>query len=345
MTQANFDTKHGELVIGVDEVGYGAWAGPVCVAAVLLDPNHNIIGLKDSKLITPSKREALAEQIKEKSKFSIILKGSEIIDEINVWEATKLAMKEAVQSLKITYDAILIDGNKNPQFCPKIKCVVDGDNFSPSIAAASIIAKVHRDNLMVEYGKIYEEYLFQNHKGYGTKAHMDAITRHGVTPIHRLSYKPIKLTLGKSVLLHYILPTCVIRSFFMDTFISSAIAAEETVGNAPYDGGGLMSLIPFILMFAVFYFLLIRPQMKKQKEHQEMLDALVVGERVIFAGGIIGTIVKIEEDQGIVHVELTMNVKVQALRSSISEILGKQKKDSVTSKEKKKKLSEQVTTS
>ena len=189
-------SKGYKLVCGVDEAGRGPLAGPVCAAAVILPDNCEIEGLNDSKKISEKKREALFDIIKEKAiAYSIAYGSLEEIEECNILEATYLAMNRAIEGLNTKADFALIDGNRVPKGI-KIPCetVVKGDSKSCSIAAASILAKVTRDRLMLEYDKKYPQYLFAQHKGYGTKAHYEAIKQHGVCEIHRLSF--LKNVLG-----------------------------------------------------------------------------------------------------------------------------------------------------
>ena len=189
-------SKGYKLVCGVDEAGRGPLAGPVCAAAVILPDNCEIEGLNDSKKISEKKREALFDIIKEKAiSYSIAYGSLEEIEEYNILEATYLAMNRAIEGLNTKADFALIDGNRVPKGI-KIPCetVVKGDSKSCSIAAASILAKVTRDRLMLEYDKKYPQYLFAQHKGYGTKAHYEAIKQHGVCEIHRLSF--LKNVLG-----------------------------------------------------------------------------------------------------------------------------------------------------
>ncbi len=185
-----------KFICGVDEAGRGPLAGPVCVAAVILPYDCVIEGLNDSKKISEKKREALFDIIKEKAiAYSIAFGTLEEIEEYNILEATYIAMNRAIDGLNINADFALIDGNRVPKGI-KIPCetVVKGDASSCSIAAASILAKVTRDRLLMEYDKKYPEYHFAQHKGYGTKAHYEAIKQHGVCEIHRLSF--LKNVLG-----------------------------------------------------------------------------------------------------------------------------------------------------
>ena len=185
-----------KLVCGVDEAGRGPLAGPVCAAAVILPENCEIEVLNDSKKISEKKREALFGIIKEKAiAYSIAFGTLQEIEEYNILEATYIAMNRAIDGLDKKADFALIDGNRVPKGI-KIPCetVVKGDSHSCSIAAASILAKVTRDRLMLEYDKKYPQYLFAQHKGYGTKAHYEAIRQYGVCEIHRLSF--LKNVLG-----------------------------------------------------------------------------------------------------------------------------------------------------
>ena len=178
------------LICGVDEAGRGPLAGPVCAAAVILPQDCVIEGLNDSKKLSEKKREELFPIIKEKAiAYAIAFGTVEEIEEVNILEATYLAMNRAIDSLEARADYALIDGNRVPRTI-KIPCetVVKGDSKSLSIAAASVLAKVTRDRLMLDYDKEYPEYKFAAHTGYGTKAHYEAIAQHGVCPIHRLSF-------------------------------------------------------------------------------------------------------------------------------------------------------------
>ena len=185
-----------KIVCGVDEAGRGPLAGPVCAAAVILPKNFEIEGLNDSKKISEKKREILFDIIKEKAVAYCIAFGTvEEIEEYNILEATYIAMNRAIDGLDVKPDFALIDGNRVPKgISVPCETVVKGDAKSCSIAAASILAKVTRDRLMLEYDKKYPQYLFAQHKGYGTKAHYEAIKQHGVCEIHRLSF--LKNVLG-----------------------------------------------------------------------------------------------------------------------------------------------------
>ncbi len=178
------------MICGVDEAGRGPLAGPVCAAAVILPEDTLIEGLNDSKKISEKKREQLFDIIKEKAvAYSIAFGTVEEIEEFNILEATFIAMNRAIDALDVKADYALIDGNRVPKNI-KIPCetVVKGDSKSCSVAAASILAKVTRDRLLLEYDKKYPEYKFSQHKGYGTKAHYEAIKEHGICEIHRRSF-------------------------------------------------------------------------------------------------------------------------------------------------------------
>ncbi len=185
-----------KFVCGVDEAGRGPLAGPVCAAAVILPYDCDIEGLNDSKKISEKKREILFDIIIEKAiAYSIAYGTLEEIEEYNILEATYIAMNRAIDGLSQKADFALIDGNRVPKgIAIPCETVVKGDSKSCSIAAASILAKVTRDRLMLEYDKKYPEYSFAQHKGYGTKAHYEAIKQHGVCEIHRLSF--LKNVLG-----------------------------------------------------------------------------------------------------------------------------------------------------
>ncbi len=185
-----------KYICGVDEAGRGPLAGPVCAAAVIFAEDTEIEGLNDSKKLSEKKREALYDVIKEKAlAYSIAYGTLEEIEEFNILEATFMAMNRAIDGLDIKADYALVDGNRIPKGI-KIPCetVVKGDAKSSSIAAASILAKVTRDRLLLEYDKEYPQYNFKKHKGYGTKEHTDLILQYGPSPLHRMSF--LKKLLG-----------------------------------------------------------------------------------------------------------------------------------------------------
>tara|TARA_Y100000588_G_scaffold267259_1_gene282309 strand:- start:11874 stop:12488 length:615 start_codon:yes stop_codon:yes gene_type:complete len=186
-------SKQYELVCGVDEAGAGCLSGNLVVAAVILDPDNQIEGLNDSKKLTEKKREELFPQIIEKAlEYSIISITPKEIDESNILAMRMEGMKRAVNSLK-NVEYALIDGNKLPEGLNVLAdYIVKGDAKSEGIAAASILAKVTRDRQIIEAAKLYPEYGFEKHKGYGTKAHKEALEKYGPCKIHRFSYKPVK---------------------------------------------------------------------------------------------------------------------------------------------------------
>lgn len=178
-----------QLICGVDEAGRGPLAGPVCAAAVILPPNVKIPGLDDSKRLSDKRRRELFPIIQETAiSYGIAFADHTEIDEINILQATYLAMERAINKLTVRPDFALIDGNRSKDFGLPLETVVHGDSLSASIAAASVLAKVTRDDYMLEMAKIYPHYSFEVHKGYGTKAHYESIALHGHCPIHRLSF-------------------------------------------------------------------------------------------------------------------------------------------------------------
>lgn len=182
-------------VCGIDEAGRGPLAGPVCAAAVLLLEGVVIDGLNDSKKLSEKKRELLFPVIEENAlAFGIGFADEKEIDEINILQATFLAMRRAFDAMQRRCDYVLVDGNRMPPMPVPGETVVKGDAKSPSIAAASILAKVSRDRVMLEYAKQYPEYQFEKHKGYGTKAHVEALHAFGPSPIHRRTF--LKKILG-----------------------------------------------------------------------------------------------------------------------------------------------------
>ncbi|WP_105168882.1 ribonuclease HII [Pseudoalteromonas sp. T1lg23B] len=184
-------------IAGVDEVGRGPLVGDVVTAAVILDPNNPIAGLNDSKKLTEKKRTLLAQEIKQKAlSFSIGRASVEEIDELNILHATMLAMSRAVEGLSIQPDFVFVDGNRLPKLLMPAQSVVKGDSLVAEISAASIIAKVARDQEMMELDAKYPEFGFAGHKGYPTKAHFAALEAHGITPHHRKSFKPVQRVLA-----------------------------------------------------------------------------------------------------------------------------------------------------
>lgn len=188
-----FEHKHAQegyrAICGVDEAGRGPLAGPVCAAAVILPLDIEIPGLNDSKKLSDKKRRELFPIICEKAvAYGIAFADHAEIDEINILQATYLAMERAISKLNIKADFALIDGNRAKDFGLPLETIVGGDGISASIAAASVLAKVSRDDYMLEMAGAYPQYGFEIHKGYGTKAHYEALTEHGPCPIHRMSF-------------------------------------------------------------------------------------------------------------------------------------------------------------
>ena len=178
-----------QVICGVDEAGRGPLAGPVCAAAVILPRDLQIPGLTDSKKLTDKKRRELFPVIQQQAvAFGIGLASEQEIDEINILQATFLAMQRALDQLGVKPDLALIDGNRETDFGLPVKTVVKGDSLSANIAAASILAKVTRDDLLIQLAQEYPGYGFEIHKGYGTKAHYAALTEHGASPVHRRSF-------------------------------------------------------------------------------------------------------------------------------------------------------------
>ena len=178
------------IICGVDEAGRGPLAGPVCAAAVILPEDTVIEGLDDSKKLSEKKRERLYDEITEKATAYCVAYGTlEEIESVNILEATFIAMNRAIDGLKVNPDFAIIDGNRVPKGI-KIPCatLVKGDSKSMSVAAASILAKVTRDRLMLTYDEKYPQYNFKKHKGYGTKEHTELLKQYGPSPIHRLSF-------------------------------------------------------------------------------------------------------------------------------------------------------------
>ena len=179
-------------IAGIDEAGRGPLAGPVVAAAVIFPSQVNIPGLNDSKKLSNKKREELFPKIQEISvSYGVAVVGQKVIDKINILQAARLAMKQAVETLKITPGLLLIDGNQKIDSTLNQWAIVKGDSRSLSIAAASVLAKVTRDGIMDEYHKLYPQYEFNRHKGYGTKLHKNLIQEHGPCPIHRITFKGV----------------------------------------------------------------------------------------------------------------------------------------------------------
>jgi len=180
------------LLAGVDEAGRGPLMGPVVAAAVILDELNPIKGLADSKKLTPQRREALYDEIRAKALCcSIALATAEEIDQLNILQATMLAMRRAVESLRLKPNKVLVDGNRLPTLAILSEAVIGGDAIVPSISAASILAKVYRDRWCAEFHLEYPQYGFANHKGYSTAEHLAALREHGACPQHRRSFAPV----------------------------------------------------------------------------------------------------------------------------------------------------------
>ena len=182
-----------DVICGVDEAGRGPLAGPVYAAAVILDPGHPIMGLADSKALSPSRRMELAEEIWRYARACSVASASVAeIDTLNILQASLLAMRRAVEQLGLAPDEVLVDGNQCPRIAYPVRAIVRGDSTVPSISAASILAKTERDAEMLRLHSLYPQYGLDRHKGYPTKAHLDALRQHGVLEIHRRSYAPIR---------------------------------------------------------------------------------------------------------------------------------------------------------
>lgn len=181
------------LLAGVDEAGRGPLAGPVCAAAVILDPARPIEGLADSKKLSAKRREALAREIREKAIAWCVAWGEvEEIDRINILQSTMRTMARAVEGLSVRPTRVIVDGNRTPKLGVPVEAVVKGDQKVPAVSAASILAKTARDALVSEYDERWPGYGFSKHAGYGTAAHIQAIRERGVLPVHRRSFEPVK---------------------------------------------------------------------------------------------------------------------------------------------------------
>lgn len=188
-----------KYIAGVDEVGRGPLVGAVVTAAVILDPNRPIAGLADSKKLSEKRRLALAEEIKANALcWSLGRAEPNEIDELNILHATMLAMQRAVAGLAIQPDFVLVDGNRTPSLPMPAQAIVKGDSLVAEISAASILAKVARDNEMIDLDKRYPDYQFAKHKGYPTKLHFEKLAELGATPYHRKSFAPVAKVLGLS---------------------------------------------------------------------------------------------------------------------------------------------------
>ncbi len=185
-------------ICGIDEAGRGPWAGPVVAAAVILPARGRPKGLKDSKLLSPEARAALAAALRDCAEIGLGLATPEEIDALNILKATHLAMQRAFAALPRAPAAALIDGDSAPPLSCAVECIIDGDVHVACISAASIIAKVERDRMMAAYCADFPGYGFSRHKGYGTPEHQAALAALGPSPLHRMSFKPVKAALANA---------------------------------------------------------------------------------------------------------------------------------------------------
>jgi ribonuclease HII len=188
-------------IAGVDEAGRGPLAGPVIAAAVILHPDRPIAGLADSKQLSPKRREALYTQIVERAQAYAVGRAEVAeIDHMNILQATLLAMSRAVQALQMIPEIVWIDGNQAPRLTMPVRTLIQGDRDGGAISAASILAKVSRDREMARLAALYPDYGFERHQGYPTAAHLAALMRHGPSPVHRLSFAPVRRALAGAAL-------------------------------------------------------------------------------------------------------------------------------------------------
>ncbi len=188
-------------IAGVDEAGRGPLAGPVMAAAVILHPDRPIAGLADSKQLSPKRREALYTQIVERAQAYAVGRAEVAeIDHLNILQATLLAMSRAVQALQVIPEIVWIDGNQAPRLPMPVRTLIQGDRDGGPISAASILAKVSRDREMARLAALYPDYGFERHQGYPTAAHLAALMRHGPSPVHRLSFAPVRRALAGAAL-------------------------------------------------------------------------------------------------------------------------------------------------
>ena len=194
-----FEPASVEIICGIDEAGRGPLAGPVCAAAVVLDPARPIAGLNDSKQLSEKKRDTLAPLIRERAlAWAVGWASVEEIDEHNIRQANFLAMKRAFKGLGLAPTLALVDGKDPPPLSCKVTCIIGGDALEPAISAASILAKTSRDALMVDLCAQYPGYGFSQHKGYGSASHMEALRRLGPSPAHRRTFAPVRDLLAGS---------------------------------------------------------------------------------------------------------------------------------------------------
>jgi ribonuclease HII len=195
-----------EIICGVDEAGRGPLAGPVFAAAVILDPARPIRGLRDSKKLTEARREELAIKIKERAlSWSIAQCCEEEIDTLNILQATMLAMRRAVEGLHLQPTLALIDGNRCPVMSVRSEAIIQGDDKVKAISAASILAKTARDHALGVLHQTYPQYGFDQHKGYPTAMHLERLTLHGVSPVHRKSYAPVRALLTQTTIVDIVI--------------------------------------------------------------------------------------------------------------------------------------------
>jgi ribonuclease HII len=198
MISFDYEDRHAGSVAGVDEAGRGPWAGPVVAAAVILDDLHRLRGLADSKVLSPRRRELLFDQIRAHALCtSIGLASVEEIDRLNILQATLLAMRRAVEGLRLRPHRVLVDGNQLPLLSMPAAAVVKGDALVPAISAASILAKVHRDRLCSDLDAAHPGYGFARHKGYPTAEHLAALQAHGACAAHRRSFAPVRSVIDR----------------------------------------------------------------------------------------------------------------------------------------------------
>ena len=186
------EASYAGVVAGIDEAGRGPWAGPVVAAGVILDRQRLPVGVNDSKQLSKSRREILYDVIMATAKAGVGICSAEEVDQYNILGATKRAMRRAFDALEVKPDVALIDGNQLPDLPCAMDAIIDGDALCISIAAASIIAKVTRDRVMVQLALEHPQYGWERNAGYGTREHQEALARHGVTPYHRRSFAPIR---------------------------------------------------------------------------------------------------------------------------------------------------------
>jgi len=192
-----FEPASVEIICGIDEAGRGPLAGPVCAAAVVLDPSRPVAGLNDSKQLSEKKRDTLAPLIRERAlAWAVGWASVEEIDEYNIRQANFLAMKRAFKGLGLAPTHALVDGKDPPPLSCKVTCIIGGDALEPAISAASILAKTSRDAVMVDLCAQYPGYGFSQHKGYGSASHMEALRRLGPSPAHRRTFAPVRDMLG-----------------------------------------------------------------------------------------------------------------------------------------------------